>query len=509
MLREVDLNKNLTKKEYKEMMDKLAPKFAALQREARAKGLPVMVVFEGWGASGKGTMISRLIQPLDPRGFKVFTIQAENEEEHMHPFLWRFWTKTPAKGRMHIFDRSWYRRVITEQMDAPMDQKRLDAAYQQILSFEEQLSADGTLALAHNGNLVNTPELKWELIQNGAIFHTTTDSEVIAFHIARERVHSKTVEEAVLKTAKKIKGAYGLVVMSPRKLIAVRDPYGLKPLCLGKRGNAYVIASESCALTSVSAEFIRDIEPGEILTITKDGLKSNKELASAAAKRAHCVFEYIYFARLDSTIDGVKVYDARIRGGKSLAKSYPVEADLVTGVPESGLPAAKGYSEASGIPFAFAFYKNSYIGRTFIKPTQEERESSVHLKLSVLESVVKDKRIVLVDDSIVRGTTIANLIHMLKEAGAKEVHVRISSPPFLHPCYFGTDVPSNDQLIAASHSTEEICKMIGADSLGYMQTDYLEGMAGGLPLCKACFDGNYPMEIPDYTNAEFADIVKC
>ena len=332
---------------------------------------------------------------------------------------------------------------------------------------------------------------------------------MIAYHIARERLNVKKAEDAVKNAMKKIKGAYGLVVMSPRKLIAVRDPYGLKPLCLGKRGNAYVIASESCALTSVSAEFIRDIEPGEILTITKDGLKSNKELASAAAKRAHCVFEYIYFARLDSTIDGVKVYDARIRGGKSLAKSYPVEADIVTGVPESGLPAAKGYSEASGIPFAFAFYKNSYIGRTFIKPTQEERESSVHLKLSVLESVVKDKRIVLVDDSIVRGTTIANLIHMLKEAGAKEVHVRISSPPFLHPCYFGTDVPSNDQLIAASHSTEEICKMIGADSLGYMQTDYLEGMAGGLPLCKACFDGNYPMEIPDYTNAEFADIVKC
>ena len=348
----------------------------------------------------------------------------------------------------------------------------------------------GTLALAHNGNLVNTPELKWELIQNGAIFHTTTDSEVIAFHIARERVHSKTVEEAVLKTARKIKGAYGLVVMSPRKLIAVRDPYGLKPLCLGKRGDAYVIASESCALTSVSAEFVRDME-------------------LAGTKKAHSVLEYIYFARLDSTIDGVRVYDARIRGGKSLAKSYPVEADIVTGVPESGLPAAKGYSEESGIPFAFAFYKNSYIGRTFIKPTQEERESSVHLKLSVLESVVKGKRIVLVDDSIVRGTTIANLIHMLKEAGAKEVHVRISSPPFLHPCYFGTDVPSNDQLIAASHSEEEICQMIGADSLGYMQTDYLKGMAGGLPLCKACFDGKYPMDIPDYKDADFMDIVKC
>ena len=352
----------------------------------------------------------------------------------------------------------------------------------------------GSLALAHNGNLVNTEALKWEFEENGAIFHTTTDSEVIAFHVARERVHTRCVEEAVLNTAKKLQGAYGLVIMSPRKLIGVRDPYGLKPLCLGKRDNAYVLASESCALTSVGAEFIRDIEPGEIVTITRDGVKSSK--LDVQKKQAHCVFEYIYFARLDSTMDGVKIYDARIRGGKSLAKSYPVEADLVTGVPESGLPAAKGYSEESGIPFGFALYKNSYIGRTFIKPTQQERESSVHLKLSVLESVVKGKRIVLVDDSIVRGTTIANLIHMLKEAGAKEVHVRISSPPFLHPCYFGTDVPSNDQLIAAQHSTEEIRKMIGADSLGYMQIDYLEGMAGGLPLCKACFDGNYPMEIP-------------
>lgn len=355
----------------------------------------------------------------------------------------------------------------------------------------------GTLALAHNGNLVNTEELKWELIQTGAIFHTTTDSEVIAFHIARERVHSKTVEEAILKTARKIKGAYGLVIMSPRKLIGVRDPYGLKPLCIGKRDNTYVLASESCALTSVGAEFVRDVEPGEIVTITRNGIFSDKSLASV--KHAHCVFEYIYFARLDSTMDGVKIYDARIRGGKSLAKSYPVEADLVTGVPESGIPAAKGFSEESGIPFGFAFYKNSYIGRTFIKPTQKERESSVHLKLSVLESVVKGKRIVLVDDSIVRGTTIKNLIRMLKDAGALEVHVRISSPPFLHPCYFGTDVPSNDQLIASSNSTEEIRRLIGADSLGYMELDYLEGMAGGLPLCKACFDGNYPMEIPEET----------
>lgn len=352
----------------------------------------------------------------------------------------------------------------------------------------------GTLALAHNGNLVNTKDLKWELIQTGAIFHTTTDSEVIAFHIAKERVHSKTVEEAILKTARKIKGAYGLVIMSPRKLIGVRDPYGLKPLCIGRRGNTYVLASESCALTSVGAEFVRDVEPGEIVTISQKGIASDKSLATE--KHAHCVFEYIYFARLDSTMDGVKIYDARIRGGKSLAKSYPVEADLVTGVPESGIPAAKGFSEESGIPFGFAFYKNSYIGRTFIKPTQKERESSVHMKLSVLESVVKGKRIVLVDDSIVRGTTIKNLIRMLKEAGAVSVHVRICSPPFLHPCYFGTDVPSNDQLIASSNSTEEIRKLIGADSLGYMEIDYLEGMAGGLPLCKACFDGKYPMEIP-------------
>lgn len=352
----------------------------------------------------------------------------------------------------------------------------------------------GTLALAHNGNLVNTKDLKWELIQTGAIFHTTTDSEVIAFHIAKERVHSKTVEEAILKTARKIKGAYGLVIMSPRKLIGVRDPYGLKPLCIGRRGNTYVLASESCALTSVGAEFVRDVEPGEIVTISQKGISSDRSLATE--KHAHCVFEYIYFARLDSTMDGVKIYDARIRGGKSLAKSYPVEADLVTGVPESGIPAAKGFSEESGIPFGFAFYKNSYIGRTFIKPTQKERESSVHMKLSVLESVVKGKRIVLVDDSIVRGTTIKNLIRMLKEAGAVSVHVRICSPPFLHPCYFGTDVPSNDQLIASSNSTEEIRNLIGADSLGYMEIDYLEGMAGGLPLCKACFDGKYPMQIP-------------
>lgn len=350
----------------------------------------------------------------------------------------------------------------------------------------------GTLALAHNGNLVNTPQLKWELVQNGAIFHTTTDSEVIAFHIARERVHSATVEEAVYKTALKIEGGYALVIMSPRKLIGVRDPYGLKPLCLGKREETYVLASESCALEAVGAFFVRDIQPGEVVTISGGEVRS--QMLPKEGKCAHCIFEYIYFARLDSTMDGVRVYDARIRAGRMLSKSYPVEADLVTGVPESGLPAAQGYAQESGIPFGLTFYKNSYIGRTFIKPTQTERESAVRMKLGVLESAVKGKRIVLVDDSIVRGTTIANLIRLLKEAGAKEVHVRISSPPFLYPCYFGTDVPTGSQLIAANHSEEAIREMIGADSLGYLRREDLSEMAEGIPLCKACFDGVYPME---------------
>ena len=351
----------------------------------------------------------------------------------------------------------------------------------------------GTLALAHNGNLVNARELREHLEKNGALFHTTTDSEVIAYCIARERIHSKSVEEAILKTAGMIQGAYGLVIASPRKLIGVRDPLGLKPLCLGKRDQAYILASESCALESAGAEFVRDIRPGEIITITEQGISSDYTLCQE--KNAHCIFEYIYFARLDSTMDNINIYDARIRAGAALARSYPVEADLVCGVPDSGIPAAKGFSEASGIPFGLAFYKNSYVGRTFIKPTQKERENSVRQKLSVLESVVKGKRIVLVDDSIVRGTTIANLIHMLKKAGAVSVHVRISSPPFLYPCYFGTDIPSNKQLIASSHSTEEICSMIGADSLGYMKIEDLQSMVGDLPICKACFDNRYPMKI--------------
>lgn len=355
----------------------------------------------------------------------------------------------------------------------------------------------GTLAIAHNGNLVNAIELRKELEYTGAIFQTTVDSEVMAYHIARERLNSKTVEEAVKLAMMKIKGAYALVVVSPRKMIGARDPWGLKPLCIGKRNNTYFLVSESCALAAVDAEFVRDVKPGEIVTITQDGIASDTSMMLNPEKQARCIFEYIYFARTDSTIDGVNVYHARILAGKALAQSYPVEADLVVGVPDSGLVAAKGYSEQSGIPYGMAFHKNSYVGRTFIKPNQSQRVSSVKIKLNVLGEVVKGKRIIMVDDSIVRGTTSANIIKMLKAAGAAEVHVRISSPPFLHPCYFGTDVPSNEQLIAHSHTQDEICEKIGADSLGYMEVDKLNTMIGDLAFCDACFTGNYPMEVPN------------
>lgn len=354
----------------------------------------------------------------------------------------------------------------------------------------------GVLAIAHNGNLTNAVELRHELEHTGAIFQTTIDSEVIAYHIARERLQAPNVEGAVKNAMKKIRGAYALVVISPRKMIGARDPFGLKPLCIGRRDNTYILASESCALAAVDAEFVRDVEPGEIVSITKDGISSDKSMAIDPAKQARCIFEYIYFARMDSTLDGVNVYHARITAGRALAQSYPVEADLVVGVPDSGLVAARGYSEQSGIPVGMAFHKNSYVGRTFIKPKQSERESSVRIKLNVIPEVVRGKRIVMVDDSIVRGTTCANIIRMLKKAGATEVHVRISSPPFLYPCYFGTDVPSNEQLIAHSHTTEQIREMIGADSLGYMEIEKLKDMVGELGYCDACFTGNYPMKVP-------------
>ena len=354
----------------------------------------------------------------------------------------------------------------------------------------------GTLGLAHNGNLINAPELRRELEYTGAIFQTTIDSEVIAYHIARERIHSAAVEEAVSKAMNKIKGAYSLIVMSPRKLIGARDPFGFRPLCIGKRDHAYILASETCALETIGAEFVRDVEPGEIVTITPEGIRSDKTHCLPKEQEARCVFEYISFSRPDSHFDGVSVYQSRILAGKFLAMDAPVEADLVVGVPESGNAAALGYSLQSGIPYGTAFVKNSYVGRTFIKPGQSSRESSVRVKLNVLREAVNGKRVIMIDDSIVRGTTSGRIVKMLRDAGAKEVHMRVSSPPFLYPCYFGTDVPAREQLIAYNRTEEEIRQVIGADSLAYLRVERLGEMIGGLPHCTGCFTGKYPLEPP-------------
>ena len=355
----------------------------------------------------------------------------------------------------------------------------------------------GTLGLAHNGNLINAPELRKELEYTGAIFQTTIDSEVIAYHIARERLNTRNVEEAVAHAMKKIKGAYSLIVMSPRKLIGARDPFGFKPLCIGKRDNAYILASETCALDTIGAEFIRDVEPGEVVTISPEkGIESDKTMCLPQKEQARCIFEYIYFARPDSIIDGVNVYHSRIQAGRFLAIDSPVEADIVTGVPESGNCAAMGYAMESGIPYGTAFVKNTYVGRTFIKPKQKNRESSVQVKLNPIREVVEGKRVIMIDDSIVRGTTSDRIVKMLRDAGAKEVHVRVSSPPFLWPCYFGTDVPAREQLIAYNRTIEEISQIIGADSLGYLKVERLSELVNGLPICKGCFTGTYPMEPP-------------
>ena len=353
----------------------------------------------------------------------------------------------------------------------------------------------GILMLAHNGNLVNALELRKELEYTGAIFQTTIDTEVIAYLIARERLNVGSVEDAVKNAMKKLKGAYSLVISSPRKLIGARDPFGFRPLVIGKRDNAYMLASETCALDAVGAEFVRDVKPGEIVMLDKDGITSDESMC--IQKPARCIFEYIYFARPDSYVDGVSVYNSRIMAGKILAQMHPAEADIVIGVPDSGNAAAMGFALQPGIPYGVGFVKNSYVGRTFIKPKQSARESSVHIKLNALKEVVRGKRVVMVDDSIVRGTTSGLIVQMLKDAGATEVHVRISSPPFLFPCYFGTDVPSCDQLIAHEHTVDQICDLIGADSLGYLDGERLpELIEGETGYCDACFSGNYPVEPP-------------
>lgn len=355
----------------------------------------------------------------------------------------------------------------------------------------------GSMALAHNGNLTNAAELREELEMTGAIFHTTSDTEVIAYTITKERLTSHSIEDAVCAAMNKIKGAYSLVIMSPKKLIAVRDPLGFRPLCMGKIKNSYVFASESCALDSIGAQFVRDIEPGEIVVIDENGPRSIKTHCGCE-KSSLCVFEFIYFARPDSVVDGSCVHIARQRAGSFLALEHPVQADVVIGVPDSGLDAALGYAKQSGIPYGVGFIKNKYIGRTFIQPGQTQRENAVRIKLNTVRSTVEGKRVVLIDDSIVRGTTSARIVKLLRESGATEVHMRLSAPPFRYPCYFGTDIDSSENLIAYKHSLEEMRQMIGVDSLGFLSVESAKKIAGNSKcgFCAGCFTGEYPIEVP-------------
>ena len=357
----------------------------------------------------------------------------------------------------------------------------------------------GRMALAHNGNLINSGELRRTLELEGSIFHTTSDTEVISYIVTKERLNATSIEEALSRAMNRIRGAYSLVIASPSKLIAARDENGFRPLCYGKTEDGrYVVASESCALDAVGAEFVRDILPGEIVVFDRNGVRSLREHCEKVPASL-CVFEYIYFARPDSVIDGCSVHSARSRAGAFLALEHPVQADVVIGVPDSGLDAAIGYSKQSGIPYEIGFIKNKYIGRTFIAPGQKSREDKVRIKLNPISGVVAGRRVVLIDDSIVRGTTSARIVKLLREAGAKEIHMRVSAPPFLNPCYYGTDIDSRENLIACKHSIDEIAQLIGVDSLGYLSVDSVKKIAKGVNgtgYCTACFNGDYPTELP-------------
>ena len=357
----------------------------------------------------------------------------------------------------------------------------------------------GQMALAHNGTLINAMELKREFELKGSIFRTSSDAEIMTYAIINERLTSPSIEEALNRAMYRLKGAYAILIMSPQKIVACRDEYGLKPICYGQKPDgSYVVASESCALNAVGAKLIRDLEPGEIITIKNGEVSFIKDHCNKKP-RASCVFEYIYTARPDSVIDGTTVHEARVRAGEFLAKEHPVDADVIIGVPDSGLDAATGYARESGIPYEVGILKNKYIGRTFIVPGQKTRENMVRIKLNPIESVLKGKRIVLVDDSIVRGTTLQRLVSLVREAGAKEIHLRISSPPFIRPCYYGTDIDSCEKLIACRHSSmEDIAKELGADSVGYLSVEHAKQLATekGISFCTACFDGNYPTEQP-------------
>ena len=361
----------------------------------------------------------------------------------------------------------------------------------------------GKMAVAHNGNLSNSFELRSALELKGAIFHTTSDTETIAYIVTQERLKAKTIEAAVSNAMGRLEGAYSLVLMSAAKLIAARDPRGFRPLCYGQmEDGTWVIASESCALTAVGAKFTRDILPGEMLVFDDKGIHSNTKYCNTKDRKI-CIFEYIYFGRPDSVIDGISIHHARVRAGEILAKAHPVDADVVVGVPDSGLDAALGYSRASGIPYEIGLIKNKYIGRTFISPGQEARTDKVRIKLNPIREVVEGKRVILVDDSIVRGTTCGQLVKLVRDAGAKEIHMRISAPPFTNPCYYGTDIDSRENLIACHYTVSEIAGIIGADTLGYLPLEELGELIGGSSeYCSACFDGNYPTAIPSHTEKD-------
>ncbi len=355
----------------------------------------------------------------------------------------------------------------------------------------------GNLALAHNGNLTNSLELRDRLELSGAIFHSTSDTETICYMITRERISCGSIEEAVLGAMKHLVGAYSLVMMSSTKLLAVRDPYGFRPLCYGRReDDSFVVASESCALDAVGACFVRDLEPGEMLVFSGEGADPVSYRNHCGKGHTPCIFEYIYFARPDSVIDGISVHETRVQAGRILARQFPAEADVVVGVPDSGLDAAIGFSAQSGIPYEIGLVKNKYVGRSFIAPSQDQRTDTVRIKLSPVRSVLEGKRVILIDDSIVRGTTSKRIINLLREAGAREIHLRISSPPFRHPCFYGVDIDSEDHLIANHHTPEEIAVMTGADSIGFLPLESLEEMSGCRNYCSGCFDGRYPTPVP-------------
>ncbi len=353
----------------------------------------------------------------------------------------------------------------------------------------------GKISLAHNGNLTNAAEIRHQLEQDGTIFQTSIDSEVFVNLIARSR--KTVIEEKIMESLNKIQGAYCLTIMTENKLIGVRDPQGFRPLCIGKLDNTWVISSESCGLDVVGAEFVRDVEPGEMVVIDEEGLKSYR--FAAPTKRASCVFEYIYFARPDSVIDGQSVHDARFMMGRILARESKFKGDIVISVPDSGTTAATGFAFESGIPFVEGLIKNRYIGRTFIQPTQKKRDTAVQLKLNAIRSAVAGKSVIMVDDSIVRGTTSGKIVRMLRNAGAKEIHMCISSPPIGYPCYYGIDTSVRKELIAASKSVDEIREFIGADSLHFLTIEGLKQCVADVDaegMCYACFNSAYPVDTP-------------